>query len=82
VRAQLEAFGPLWSQRGLPRNSAVTTVLLTNADLDHTLGLILLREGGPLQDVVLHGANIDRLPAIIALAESLEASSAGRGRSE
>jgi pyrroloquinoline quinone biosynthesis protein B len=49
VRAQVDAFGPLRPQRGLPRNSPVNTVLLTNADLDHTLGLILLREGGPLQ---------------------------------
>jgi pyrroloquinoline quinone biosynthesis protein B len=31
------------------RDSPITTVLLTNADLDHTLGLLLLREGLPLQ---------------------------------
>jgi pyrroloquinoline quinone biosynthesis protein B len=49
VRAQIEAFGPLHPRRGSPRDSPITTVLLTNADLDHTLGLILLREGSPLQ---------------------------------
>jgi pyrroloquinoline quinone biosynthesis protein B len=48
VRAQFEGFEPLRPQRGFARHSPVNTVLLTNADLDHTLGLLLLREGGPL----------------------------------
>jgi pyrroloquinoline quinone biosynthesis protein B len=37
------------------RGSAIAGVLLTSADLDHTLGLFCLREGGPL-DVHATGA--------------------------
>jgi pyrroloquinoline quinone biosynthesis protein B len=46
--AQLETFKYLQPKLRPCRNSPVRTVLLTNADLDHTLGLFLLREGGPL----------------------------------
>ncbi|HEY0790790.1 MAG TPA: pyrroloquinoline quinone biosynthesis protein PqqB [Chthoniobacterales bacterium] len=48
VRTQVEGFSPFHPRRGLFRDSPLTTVFLTNADLDHTLGLVLLREGGPL----------------------------------
>jgi pyrroloquinoline quinone biosynthesis protein B len=47
LRAQIESFAPL-SPRGTIRGSAIDGVLVTNADLDHTLGLFLLREGGRL----------------------------------
>lgn len=48
LRAQIEAT-PALHPRGTPsRNSPIAGVLLTNADLDHVLGLILLREGEPL----------------------------------
>src|SRR5581483_2623589 len=49
VRFQIEAFAPLRPPRGALRGTGVEAVLLTNADLDHTLGLLLLREGGPLR---------------------------------
>jgi pyrroloquinoline quinone biosynthesis protein B len=49
VRFQIEAFAPLRPPRGAVRGSGIDTVLLTNADLDHTLGLLLLREGGRLR---------------------------------
>ena len=49
VRFQIEAFAPLRPPRGAVRGSGIEAVLLTNADLDHTLGLLLLREGGPLR---------------------------------
>jgi pyrroloquinoline quinone biosynthesis protein B len=44
IRSQIESFPPL---RGDPvvRGSAVEGVLLAGADLDHVLGLFLLREG-------------------------------------
>jgi len=44
IRSQIESFAPL---RGDPevRGSAVEGVLLAGADLDHVLGLFLLREG-------------------------------------
>ena len=48
LRAQLEAFPPLQPDPATLRNSPIQAILLTNADLDHILGLFLLREGGPL----------------------------------
>jgi pyrroloquinoline quinone biosynthesis protein B len=47
--AQIESFPPLQPQERPARNSPIQAVLLTNADLDHTLGLMLLREGGRLR---------------------------------
>ena len=48
LRAQIEGFPPLQPRPGLWRNSPIEAVLLTNADLDHVLGLLLLREGETL----------------------------------
>ena len=39
------------------RNNPLEAILLTNADLDHTAGLLFLREGEPLH---LHASNIVR----------------------
>src|SRR5207248_3722279 len=47
VRAQVESFAPLRPAAGV-RGTGIEGVLLTNADLDHTLGLLLLREGDRL----------------------------------
>jgi len=47
VRGQLEAFPPLAPRTG--RDTPVAAVLLTDAELDHTLGLLLLREAPALQ---------------------------------
>jgi len=47
IRIQLESFEPLLS-RGTVRGTGIQGILLTNADLDHTLGLLMLREGGRL----------------------------------
>ncbi|MDP9425079.1 MAG: pyrroloquinoline quinone biosynthesis protein PqqB [Actinomycetota bacterium] len=47
IRAQIESFPALHPQ-GV-RDSPVQTVLLTDAELDHTLGLLLLREAGDLE---------------------------------
>ena len=49
IRAQIEGFPPLHPPAGVNRGSPVEGVLLTNADLDHTLGLFLLREGDRLR---------------------------------
>src|SRR4051812_28496926 len=46
VRAQIESFPPLLPRDGVVRGSGIEGVLLTDADLDHTLGLFVLREGG------------------------------------
>lgn len=48
LRAQIEVTPELHPQETSARNSPLAGVLLTNADLDHVLGLILLREGEPL----------------------------------
>ena len=49
VRSQIEGFDPLQPRNESFRDSPLADVLLTNADLDHTLGLVLLREGLPLR---------------------------------
>jgi len=46
---QIEAHRDLQPDPLSHRNSPLTGVLLTNADLDHLLGLFSLREGNPLQ---------------------------------
>ncbi|MDE2126462.1 MAG: pyrroloquinoline quinone biosynthesis protein PqqB [Armatimonadetes bacterium] len=43
--AQLAAFAALRPNDGAARHNPVAGVLLTNADLDHVLGIALLREG-------------------------------------
>src|SRR6185437_4506553 len=48
IRGQIEAFPPLHPSSETTRHSPIEAVLLTNADLDHTLGLLLLREGQKL----------------------------------
>jgi pyrroloquinoline quinone biosynthesis protein B len=53
LRAQLEAFAPLHPAATSARNSPLEGILITNADLDHVAGLLLLREGEPLH---LHAA--------------------------
>jgi pyrroloquinoline quinone biosynthesis protein B len=46
IRAQIESF-PALHPRG-PRDSPIAGILLTNGDLDHSLGLLSLRESHPL----------------------------------
>jgi pyrroloquinoline quinone biosynthesis protein B len=46
IRAQIESFAGLHPKA--PRHSPVDAIILTNGDLDHTLGLLSLRESHPL----------------------------------
>jgi pyrroloquinoline quinone biosynthesis protein B len=46
IRAQIEGFPALHPRR--VRHSPIEGILLTNGDLDHTLGLLCLRESHPL----------------------------------
>ena len=55
--AQIEAYPPLQPAPQPFRNTPIAGVLLTNADLDHVLGLFSLREGGRL---VIHATNAVR----------------------
>jgi len=48
LRAQIEATPELHPRDGL-RQSPITSVVLANADVDHVLGLLLLRELQPLR---------------------------------
>jgi pyrroloquinoline quinone biosynthesis protein B len=48
IRHQIEAFPPLLPSPELIRGTSIEGVLLTNADLDHVLGIFILREGGVL----------------------------------
>jgi pyrroloquinoline quinone biosynthesis protein B len=48
LAAQIEACQALQPDFRTPRNSPIAGVLLTNADLDHLLGLFSMREGSPL----------------------------------
>jgi pyrroloquinoline quinone biosynthesis protein B len=45
IARQIESFPPLQPAGFQPRGTPIQGVLLTNADLDHTLGALLLREG-------------------------------------
>jgi pyrroloquinoline quinone biosynthesis protein B len=49
IRQQIELFAPLGAPSGVRRGSSIEGILLTDADLDHSLGLFLLREGEPLE---------------------------------
>ena len=71
IRAQIESFSPLQPSKGNVRNSPIEAVLLTNADLDHTLGLLLLREGEKLR-VHATGAVRRSLNEGISLAPTLD----------
>jgi pyrroloquinoline quinone biosynthesis protein B len=44
LRTQLAACPPLWPRRGV-RQTPLQAVVLTDAELDHTVGLLSLREG-------------------------------------
>jgi pyrroloquinoline quinone biosynthesis protein B len=48
VRIQIESFVPLLPAPNLVRGTSLEGILLTNADLDHVLGLFILREGSGL----------------------------------
>ena len=45
VRAQINASESLWPPTGQPRGTAIAGCLLTDAEIDHTSGLLQLREG-------------------------------------
>jgi pyrroloquinoline quinone biosynthesis protein B len=67
IRIQIESFPPLWPPTANRRGTGVAGILLTNADLDHTLGLLSLRETGPLavyatadvRRALVEGLNLD-----------------------
>lgn len=72
VCRQIEAFPALQAQGPEPRGSAIEGVLVTNADLDHSLGLFLLREGRRLC-VHATAATRDSLGVGLRLGDVMEA---------
>ena len=46
LRVQVAAHPALWPRSGGPRDSPIRAVALTDGEIDHTLGLMLLREAG------------------------------------
>jgi pyrroloquinoline quinone biosynthesis protein B len=66
---QIEGASGLQPRAGQGRNSPIEGILLTNADLDHVLGLVLMREGNRLQihapvgirEALVTGLNFDSL---------------------
>jgi pyrroloquinoline quinone biosynthesis protein B len=47
VRRQIISFPPLGPAAGAVRGQSIVGCILTDAELDHTAGLLFLREGGP-----------------------------------
>lgn len=47
IRAQLEAFPAIQPKEGV-RDTGITAILLIDSQIDHTTGLLMLREGKPL----------------------------------
>ncbi len=48
LRSQLEAAPPLQPREG-PRDTGIRAIVLADSQIDHTTGLLMLREGCPLQ---------------------------------
>jgi pyrroloquinoline quinone biosynthesis protein B len=76
VRFQIESFPPLQPSRDATgaaalRTSPISSILLTDAELDHTLGLLILREGTPLE-VFATGAVLEALCAAFPVRPMLE----------
>jgi pyrroloquinoline quinone biosynthesis protein B len=70
LRQQIEAFPGLHPSPESKRNTPIEAVLLTNADLDHVLGLYLLREAGRLR-VIAPGSIFETLARDLRLTEVL-----------
>ncbi|MEN8260116.1 MAG: pyrroloquinoline quinone biosynthesis protein PqqB [Pseudomonadota bacterium] len=47
IRAQLEAFPAIQPKKGV-RDTGIKAILLIDSQIDHTTGLLMLREGNPL----------------------------------
>ncbi|PZP64754.1 MAG: pyrroloquinoline quinone biosynthesis protein PqqB [Azospira oryzae] len=48
ILAQIAAFPGLWPKEGV-RDTAITAIVLIDSQVDHTTGLLMLREGSPLE---------------------------------
>lgn len=48
LREQINAHPQLWPTEGISRGTAIRSIVLTDSQIDHTTGLLTLREGLPL----------------------------------
>ena len=48
IRAQLEAFPAIQPKQGI-RDTGIKAILLIDSQIDHTTGMLMLREGKPLE---------------------------------
>ncbi len=48
IRAQLEAFPAIWPKHGV-RDTGIAAIVLIDSQIDHSTGLLTLREGKPLE---------------------------------
>ncbi len=48
LRQQINANPELWPEQGIQRGTAIRSIILTDSQIDHTTGLLDLREGLPL----------------------------------
>lgn len=48
IRAQLEAFPASWPKEGV-RDTGIKAIMLIDSQIDHSTGLLMLREGKPLE---------------------------------
>ncbi|UTP72478.1 pyrroloquinoline quinone biosynthesis protein PqqB [Alteromonas sp. LMIT006] len=48
LRQQINANPELWPEEGVQRGTAIRSIILTDSQIDHTTGLLDLREGLPL----------------------------------
>ena len=70
ITAQIAAFPPIGPPANGKRGTGIEGILLTNSDLDHTLGLFQLREGAKL-NVYANGSTREDLDAGLSLTEVL-----------
>lgn len=70
LRTQLAAHAPLWPLAA--RESRVSAVVLTDGEIDHTLGLLLLREGTSRMPVYAASGVADLLAGLLPITRVLE----------
>ncbi len=72
IRQQFAAFPALYGAGDSPRGSAIAGCLLTDAEIDHTTGLLLLREGTaiPIYSTALVRDWLDRYYPILPILSS------------
>src|SRR5256714_11489390 len=80
LRTQLAAHHELWPRAGGRRGSSIAAVILTDGEIDHTLGLLLMRESACRLPVYAPAGVAALLDAAWPLYRGLSAYSGGERR--